>query len=151
MMVMGAVTGFGVALITGSAWLGLIAAIIVGALFTALVQSSSATTAVVIVLAGQGGGVFRTGRHVDVGAAPLNNLFVRLIEQQHCRIREHRPGNGQSLALAFNNAFQFSALAFVVAIGGAALMTRPRATGGPGRGRAIDGDRACLGGRGEAG
>ncbi|MBB6465238.1 simple sugar transport system permease protein [Aminobacter lissarensis] len=36
MMVMGAVTGFGVALTTGSPWLGVIAAIIVGALFSLL-------------------------------------------------------------------------------------------------------------------
>jgi ABC-type uncharacterized transport system permease subunit len=36
MMVMGAVTGFGVALMTGSAWLGVFAAIIVGALFSLL-------------------------------------------------------------------------------------------------------------------
>lgn len=36
MMVMGAVTGFAIALMTGSAWLGLIAAIIVGALFSLL-------------------------------------------------------------------------------------------------------------------
>ena len=36
MMVMGAVTGFGVALSTGSPWLGVIAAILVGALFSLL-------------------------------------------------------------------------------------------------------------------
>jgi ABC-type uncharacterized transport system permease subunit len=36
MMIMGAVTGFGVALTTGSPWLGVIAAIIVGALFSLL-------------------------------------------------------------------------------------------------------------------
>jgi simple sugar transport system permease protein len=36
MMVMGAVTGFGVALTTGSPWLGVVAAIIVGALFSLL-------------------------------------------------------------------------------------------------------------------
>ena len=36
MMVMGAVTGFGVALTTGSPWLGVLAAIIVGALFSLL-------------------------------------------------------------------------------------------------------------------
>jgi ABC-type uncharacterized transport system permease subunit len=36
MMIMGAVTGFGVALTTGSPWLGLFAAIIVGALFSLL-------------------------------------------------------------------------------------------------------------------
>ena len=36
MMIMGAVTGFGVALTTGSAWLGIAAAIIVGALFALL-------------------------------------------------------------------------------------------------------------------
>ena len=36
MMVMGAVTGFGVALATGSPWLGVLAAIIVGALFSLL-------------------------------------------------------------------------------------------------------------------
>ena len=36
MMIMGAVTGFGVALTTGSPWLGLFAAIVVGALFSLL-------------------------------------------------------------------------------------------------------------------
>ena len=36
MMVMGAVTGFGVALATGSPWLGVLAAIVVGALFSLL-------------------------------------------------------------------------------------------------------------------
>jgi len=36
MMLMGAVTGFGVALMTGSAWLGVFAAVIVGALFSLL-------------------------------------------------------------------------------------------------------------------
>jgi simple sugar transport system permease protein len=36
MMIMGAVTGFGVALTTGSPWLGILAAIVVGALFSLL-------------------------------------------------------------------------------------------------------------------
>ena len=36
MMIMGAVTGFGVALMTGSPWLGFVAAIVVGALFSLL-------------------------------------------------------------------------------------------------------------------
>ncbi len=36
MMIMGAVTGFGVALMTGSPWLGVLAAIVVGALFSLL-------------------------------------------------------------------------------------------------------------------
>jgi general nucleoside transport system permease protein len=36
MMIMGAVTGFGVAMMSGSAWVGLIAAVIVGALFSLL-------------------------------------------------------------------------------------------------------------------
>src|ERR1041384_6487178 len=36
MMIMGAVTGFGVALTTGSPWLGVFAAVIVGALFSLL-------------------------------------------------------------------------------------------------------------------
>jgi ABC-type uncharacterized transport system permease subunit len=36
MMIMGAVTGFGIALATGSAWLGVFAAILVGALFSLL-------------------------------------------------------------------------------------------------------------------
>jgi hypothetical protein len=36
MMVMGAVTGFGVALSTGSPWLGVFAAVLVGALFSLL-------------------------------------------------------------------------------------------------------------------
>ncbi len=36
MMIMGAVTGFGVAYMTGSAWLGILAAVLVGALFSLL-------------------------------------------------------------------------------------------------------------------
>ena len=34
-----------------------------------------------IVVAGHAGGKFQPGRHVDVGAAPLNNLFVRMLEE----------------------------------------------------------------------
>ena len=34
-----------------------------------------------IVLAGHAGGTFETGRHLDIGDAPLNNLFVRLLEK----------------------------------------------------------------------
>jgi simple sugar transport system permease protein len=36
MMLIGAVTGFGVAIMTGSAWLGMFAAIVAGALFSLL-------------------------------------------------------------------------------------------------------------------
>ena len=32
-----------------------------------------------IIVAGNAGGKFNPGRHVDVGAAPLNNLFVRML------------------------------------------------------------------------
>lgn len=34
-----------------------------------------------IIVAGQAGGKFQPGRHLDVGDAPLNNLFVRLLEE----------------------------------------------------------------------
>ncbi|MBT7982127.1 MAG: DUF1552 domain-containing protein [Akkermansiaceae bacterium] len=34
-----------------------------------------------IILAGHAGGKFQTGRHFDVGAKPLNNLFVRMLEE----------------------------------------------------------------------
>jgi len=34
-----------------------------------------------IIVAGHAGGKFRTGRHIDVDSAPLNNLFVRMLEE----------------------------------------------------------------------
>ena len=34
-----------------------------------------------IILAGNAGGNFQTGRHIDVGDVPLNNLFVRLLQE----------------------------------------------------------------------
>lgn len=34
-----------------------------------------------VILAGNAGGKFNPGRHVDVGATPLNNLFVRMLEE----------------------------------------------------------------------
>lgn len=34
-----------------------------------------------IILAGHAGGKFQPGRHLDVGAKPLNNLFVRMLEE----------------------------------------------------------------------
>ena len=34
-----------------------------------------------IILAGNAGGKFTPGRHIDVGATPLNNLFVRMLEE----------------------------------------------------------------------
>ena len=34
-----------------------------------------------IILAGQAGGKFTPGRHLDLGSTPLNNLFVRMLEE----------------------------------------------------------------------
>ena len=34
-----------------------------------------------IILAGHAGGKFKPGRHIDVGAKPLNNLFVRMLDE----------------------------------------------------------------------
>jgi hypothetical protein len=34
-----------------------------------------------VILAGNAGGKFNPGRHIDVGATPLNNLFVRMLEE----------------------------------------------------------------------
>ena len=34
-----------------------------------------------IIVAGHAGGKFQPGRHLDVGATPLNNLFVRMLEE----------------------------------------------------------------------
>ena len=34
-----------------------------------------------IILAGQAGGKFTPGRHPDLGSTPLNNLFVRMLEE----------------------------------------------------------------------
>jgi len=34
-----------------------------------------------IIVAGHAGGKFQPGRHLDVGAKPLNNLFVRMLEE----------------------------------------------------------------------
>ena len=83
MMVMGAVTGFGVALSTGSPWLGVIAAIVVGALFSLLfgfltltLVTNQVATGLALTLLGLGfSGMLGVG-FVGLPGARLGNLSV---------------------------------------------------------------------------
>jgi general nucleoside transport system permease protein len=83
MMVMGAVTGFGVALSTGSPWLGAIAAIIVGALFSLLfgfltltLVTNQVATGLALTLLGLGfSGMLGVG-FVGLPGERLGNLYI---------------------------------------------------------------------------
>ena len=83
MMVMGAVTGFGVALSTGSPWLGVVAAIVVGALFSLLfgfltltLVTNQVATGLALTLLGLGfSGMLGVG-FVGLPGARLGNLSV---------------------------------------------------------------------------
>jgi simple sugar transport system permease protein len=83
MMVMGAVTGFGVALSTGSPWLGVAAAIVVGALFSLLfgfltltLVTNQVATGLALTLLGLGfSGMLGVG-FVGLPGARLGNLSI---------------------------------------------------------------------------
>ena len=83
MMVMGAVTGFGVALSTGSPWLGVIAAIVVGAVFSLLfgfltltLVTNQVATGLALTLLGLGfSGMLGVG-FVGLPGARLPNLSI---------------------------------------------------------------------------
>jgi len=83
MMVMGAVTGFGVALSTGSPWLGVIAAILVGAVFSLLfgfltltLVTNQVATGLALTLLGLGfSGMLGVG-FVGLPGARLPNLSI---------------------------------------------------------------------------
>lgn len=83
MMVMGAVTGFGVALTTGSPWLGILAAIAVGALFSLLfafltltLVTNQVATGLALTLLGLGlSGMLGEG-FVGLPGVKLGNIYV---------------------------------------------------------------------------
>src|SRR3954447_25967500 len=86
MMVMGAVTGFGVALSTGSPWLGALAAIVVGALFSLLfgfltltLVTNQVATGLALTLLGLGfSGMLGVG-FVGLPGARLPNLSIPVL------------------------------------------------------------------------
>jgi len=83
MMVMGAVTGFGVALSTGSPWLGALAAIIVGALFSLLfgfltltLVTNQVATGLALTLLGLGFSGMLGVSFVGLPGERLGNLYI---------------------------------------------------------------------------
>lgn len=86
MMVMGAVAGFGAGLLTGSPWIGLIAAIVVGALFSLLfavmtlsLATNQVATGLSLTLLGLGlSGMLGTG-FVGLPGERLPNLYIPLL------------------------------------------------------------------------
>jgi hypothetical protein len=53
-----------------------------------------------IILAGQGGGTIKTGRHVSVaGGAPLNNLFLSMLDRASCPLSSLGDSTGRLKAL----------------------------------------------------
>ncbi len=48
-----------------------------------------------VILAGNGGGAFETGRHVDLGEeVPLSNLYVRMLNEFGVNKRDFGDSNG---------------------------------------------------------
>ncbi|PLP58891.1 ABC transporter permease [Mesorhizobium loti] len=86
MMVMGAVAGFGAGFLTGSPWIGLIAAIVVGALFSLLfavmtlsLATNQVATGLSLTLLGLGlSGMLGTG-FVGLPGERLPNLYIPLL------------------------------------------------------------------------
>lgn len=86
MMVMGAVAGFGAGLLTGSPWVGLVAAIIVGALFSLLfavmtlsLATNQVATGLSLTLLGLGlSGMMGTG-FVGLPGERLPNLYIPVL------------------------------------------------------------------------
>src|SRR5215510_10179762 len=83
MMVMGAVTGFGVALSTGSPWLGALAAIVVGALFSLLfgfltltLVTNQVATGLALTLVGLGFSGMLGVNFVGLPGERLGNLYI---------------------------------------------------------------------------
>src|SRR5919197_256989 len=86
MMLMGAVTGFGVALMTGSPWLGVFAAIIVGALFSLLfgfltltLVTNQVATGLALTLLGIGFSGMLGVSFVGLPGMRLGNLSIPLL------------------------------------------------------------------------
>jgi len=83
MMIMGAVTGFGVALTTGSPWLGFLAALVVGALFSLLfavltlsLVTNQVATGLALTLLGLGlSGMIGEG-FVGLPGVKLGNIYI---------------------------------------------------------------------------
>ncbi|WP_144223587.1 ABC transporter permease [Mesorhizobium amorphae] len=86
MMVMGAVAGFGAGLLTGSPWIGLLAAIVVGALFSLLfavmtlsLATNQVATGLSLTLLGLGlSGMLGTG-FVGLPGERLPNLYIPML------------------------------------------------------------------------
>lgn len=86
MMVMGAVAGFGAGLLTGSPWIGLVAAIVVGALFSLLfavmtlsLATNQVATGLSLTLLGLGlSGMLGTG-FVGLPGERLPNLYIPVL------------------------------------------------------------------------
>lgn len=86
MMVMGAVTGFGVALTTGSPWLGILAAIVVGALFSLLfafltltLVANQVATGLALTLLGLGLSGMLGESFVGLPGVKLTNIDIPLL------------------------------------------------------------------------
>jgi simple sugar transport system permease protein len=86
MMVMGAVTGFGVALTTGSPWLGIFAAIVVGALFSLLfafltltLVTNQVATGLALTLLGLGLSGMLGESFVGLPGVKLTNIDIPLL------------------------------------------------------------------------
>ncbi len=83
MMLMGAVTGFGVAIMTGSPWLGMIAAVIVGALFSLLfgflaltMVTNQVATGLALTLLGIGVSGMIGEAFVGMPGVKLQNIYI---------------------------------------------------------------------------
>ena len=86
MMIMGAVTGFGVALTTGSPWLGILAAIVVGAAFSLLfgfltltLVTNQVATGLALTLLGLGLSGMLGESFVGLPGIKLPNLYVPVL------------------------------------------------------------------------
>ncbi|MCB1467266.1 MAG: ABC transporter permease, partial [Rhizobiaceae bacterium] len=86
MMIMGAVTGFGVALLTGSPWLGFLAAIIIGALFSLLfavltlsLVTNQVATGLALTLLGLGLSGMIGESFVGMPGVRLANLYIPVL------------------------------------------------------------------------
>ncbi|WP_026060174.1 ABC transporter permease [Pseudaminobacter salicylatoxidans] len=86
MMVMGAVTGFGVALISGSPWLGFLAAILVGALFSLLfafltltLVTNQVATGLALTLLGLGVSGMLGESFVGLPGVKLGSIYIPVL------------------------------------------------------------------------
>ena len=97
MMVMGAVTGFAVALTTGSPWLGVLAAIVVGALFSLLFGFLTLTLVTNQVATGLALTLLGLGLSGMLGESFVGQPGIKLRDALHSR--PHRPALRRQAAL----------------------------------------------------